>query len=221
MNLSWNNSQCKCWKSKRPRSHFLLQHTLCKILCLYLSGPQCSQIYILTQFEKTKTFSAGIKQHREQSATLVDSFLHWPLYLTYTELFSKTFLFFSVKDNTLKWLDRHSREHMWQSCFCLVLCRFRSSVWRWMLPDQTRLFLQSLSLCTMRVCVQPAESSSPNSSSPPGRCCRTSWPSLWCPTGTLRYADLHLLLMHTAAFKVERRFYVILQSLIENFFCYC
>lgn len=69
----------------------------------------------------------------------------------------------------------------------LFFCRSRNSVWRLMLPGQTRLSLRYLSLCTMRVCVQTAGNLSPSSFSPPGQCCRTSWLSHWCPTGMPRY----------------------------------
>lgn len=68
----------------------------------------------------------------------------------------------------------------------LLFCRWRNSVWRLMLPGQTRLSLEYLSHCTMRVCVQTAENLSPSSFSPPGQCCRTSWLSHWCPMGMLR-----------------------------------
>lgn len=110
-----------------------------------------------------------------------------------------------ISQNNLYLLYKRSIWKYWSYCLCFVCfsCRFRSSVWRWMLPDQTSLFLQCLSLCTMRVCVQPAESSSASSSSPPGPCCRTSWLSLWCPTGTLKYTDPHSLLMHQASERGE------------------
>lgn len=76
------------------------------------------------------------------------------------------------------------------NCCLAFLCRCRSSAWRLMLPGRTKRFLQCLSHCTMSVCVRPAESSYLSSSSPPGRYCRTSWRSIWCPTETLRFADL-------------------------------
>ena len=53
----------------------------------------------------------------------------------------------------------------------------------------------------MRPCARPAESSSPSSCSPPGRCCRTSWPSLWCPTGTLRHSHLNT---HSGTYNREK-----------------
>ena len=71
----------------------------------------------------------------------------------------------------------------------LLVFRFRSSVWSWLLPDRSGRSPQLPSLCIIRVCVQAAESSSASSSSPPGACCRTSWLWPWCRSETPRYGE--------------------------------